>query len=205
MESRTLFLRNIMHELKTPITKGRILSQMVKEDKQRDRFDTIFARMEGLIAEFAMIEEVSTGFSHLKTSEYRYLDLVDGAIDMAMIDSSDVISVIDTSKKIEVDYSLFITAIKNMIDNALKYSPDTKVTLGTQGDELWFENRGERLKHPLSHYVQAFTKDSTSGGNRDSFGLGLYLVDAILKAHNRVLAYEYRDGINRFIFVPIKD
>ncbi|MBN2782676.1 MAG: sensor histidine kinase, partial [Campylobacterales bacterium] len=38
LESRTLFLRNLMHELKTPIAKGTIATQMLKTDKQRDRF-----------------------------------------------------------------------------------------------------------------------------------------------------------------------
>jgi two-component system OmpR family sensor kinase len=65
MESRTLFLRNIMHELKTPIAKGRIASQMLDTDKQRTRFNKIFERMESLINEFALIEEVKQMPRHL--------------------------------------------------------------------------------------------------------------------------------------------
>ena len=36
-ESRLLFLRSIMHELKTPITKGRITAEMVENPQQKDR------------------------------------------------------------------------------------------------------------------------------------------------------------------------
>lgn len=199
IQARTLFLRNIMHELKTPITKGRILTQMIDSEKQQDRFNTIFKRLEDLINEFALMEEVSSGFGHLDIQEYRYIDVVDGAIDMALVERESVEFVGDSSKKVHVDYRLFTTAIKNMIDNAMKYSPNKKIVIGTSEDELWFENEGEQLENPLSFYVQAFTK---SQNRKDSFGLGLYLVDAILKAHNQVLAYEYRDGVNRFIFVP---
>ncbi len=199
LESRTLFLRNIMHELKTPIAKGRIASQMLEQDKQRIRFNKIFQRMESLINEFALIEEVTAGSEHLQKNEYRLLDLIDGAIDLAMVEGDSVTVVIDTAYKREADFRLFATAIKNMIDNALKYSSDHHVTIGTNGTEIWFDNVGEELGHPLSYYVEPFTKKHAS---KSSFGLGLYLVDSILKIHGMVLAYEHQEGVNRFIFVP---
>ncbi len=199
IESRTLFMRNIMHELKTPIAKGRISAEMLENGKQKERFQRIFLRMESLISEFALVEEVSTGFTHASSEEYRVIDIIDGAIDMAMVENECVTQEVDASMKIHADFNLFSTAIKNMIDNAMKYSTDKHVTITTQGSEIWFKSRGERLKHPLSYYVQPFTKDENS---RDSFGLGLYLVDAILHAHDMVLAYEYSEGVNCFIFVP---
>jgi len=201
IESRTLFMRNIMHELKTPIAKGRISAEMLESGKQKERFSRIFLRMESLINEFALVEEVSTGFTHAKSEEYRLIDLIDGAIDMAMVEEESTSQDVDATLKVLADFNLFSTAIKNMIDNAMKYSPDRHVSISTQEGEIWFESKGERLKHPLSYYVQPFTKDENS---RDSFGLGLYLVDAILHAHDMVLAYEYLDGINRFIFEPKK-
>ncbi len=199
IESRTLFMRNIMHELKTPIAKGRISAEMLESEKQKERFTRIFLRMESLINEFALVEEVSTGFSHAKSEEYRLIDLIDGAIDMAMVEEESVSQRIDAKLKVMADYNLFSTAIKNMIDNAMKYSSDKHINILTHEGEIWFESRGERLKHPLTYYVQPFTKDETA---IESFGLGLYLVDAILHAHDMVLAYEYLNGVNRFIFEP---
>jgi two-component system OmpR family sensor kinase len=202
IESRTLFMRNIMHELKTPIAKGRISAEMLESGKQKERFNRIFLRMESLINEFAMVEEVSTGFSHASCEEFRLIDIIDGAIDLAMVEESKVSQDVDAKLKVTADFNLFSTAIKNMIDNAMKYSPDKHIKISTQEGEIWFESRGERLKHPLAYYVQPFTKDENS---RDSFGLGLYLVDAILHAHDMTLAYEYlEEGINRFIFEPIR-
>jgi len=156
--------------------------------------------MESLISEFALVEEVSTGFTHAKSEEYRLIDLIDGAIDMAMVEEECVSQEVDASQKVLADFNLFSTAIKNMVDNAMKYSSDRRIYISTHDGEIWFESRGERLKHPLSYYVQPFTKDENA---RDSFGLGLYLVDAILHAHDMALAYEYLNGVNRFIFEPI--
>ncbi len=201
IESRTLFLRNIMHELKTPIAKGRIAATMVKEEKYQHRFEAIFKRLEELIEEFALIEEVSAGFGHIEKKEYRLIDLIDGAIDMAMADYEAVWVEIDAGIKLSVDYRIFVTAIKNMIDNAIKYSPNHQVKVSVHHGEIYFENAGEKLRQPLAYYVEPFTKEQPA---KNSFGLGLYLVDAILKAHHMVLGYEHEDGINRFIFVPVE-
>jgi two-component system OmpR family sensor kinase len=197
MESRTLFLRNIMHELKTPIAKGTIATQMLQTDKQRDRFSSIFGRLESLVNEFALIEEVTSLGDKTEFKEYRVVDIIDGAIDMVMVERENVDVSIDSSVKVKVNYRLYTTAIKNMIDNAIKYSPDSKVKIRMIGKELSFESKGECLKHPLKYYIEPFTKENPS---KNSFGLGLYLVDSILKAHNQVLAHEYEHGMNRFIF-----
>ena len=197
LESRTLFLRNLMHELKTPIAKGTIATQMLSSQKQIDRFSSIFGRLEALVEEFAMIEELTTVESRKDFKEYRLIDVIDGAIDMAMVDRSNVSVDIDSGVKISVNYRLYTTAIKNMIDNGIKYSVDRHVKISMIKGELSFDSKGKRIAHPLAYYIEPFTKDNPS---KNSFGLGLYLVDSILKVHDQVLAHEYRNGINRFIF-----
>jgi len=197
LESRTLFLRNIMHELKTPIAKGTIATQMLPTQKQRDRFSSIFGRLESLVCEFAMIEEVTSVCDKQDFKEYRLVDIIDGAIDMAMVDRENVTIDVQANIKIFASYRLYTTAIKNMIDNGIKYSPDKHVKILIIDDELCFESKGECIKHPIKYYIEPFTKENPA---KNSFGLGLYLVDSILKAHDKVLAHEYHDGVNRFIF-----
>lgn len=198
LEARTLFLRNVMHELKTPIAKGTIATQMLESPKQRERFESIFGRLETLVSEFALIEEVSAISDKLEFSSFRLVDIIDAAKDMAMVEDEKVSVEIDASIKVIANYKLYTTAIKNMIDNGIKYSTNNRVTIGINDDgELIFESYGERLSKPLHHYIEPFTKENPS---KNSFGLGLYLVDSILKAHHKVLAYEYENGINRFIF-----
>ena len=197
IESRTLFLRNIMHELKTPIAKGTIATQMLDTQKQKDRFSSIFGRLESLVTEFAMIEEVTSLGDKSAYKEYRLVDIIDGAVDMAMVEKSCVSIDVDANIKIFASYRLYTTAIKNMIDNGIKYSPDAHVKILIINKELSFESKGECIKYPLQYYIEPFTKENPS---KNSFGLGLYLVDSILKVHDEVLAHEYDNGVNRFIF-----
>jgi two-component system, OmpR family, sensor kinase len=197
LDSRTLFLRNIMHELKTPIAKGTIATQMLPTVKQRDRFTSIFGRLESLVEEFALIEEVTSINDKSDFKEYRLVDIIDGAIDMAMVDRSSVTIDIDASVKLTANYRLYTTAIKNMIDNGIKYSPDAHAKILIKNNELCFESKGECIANPLQYYIEPFTKENPA---KNSFGLGLYLVDSILKVHGQVLAHEYDNGVNRFIF-----
>ena len=197
LESRTLFLRNLMHELKTPIAKGTIALQMLDSQKQRDRFSSIFGRLESLVREFALIEEVTSIDNKNDFNEYRLVDIIDGAIDMAMVERGSVSVHVNADVKIQANYRLYVTAIKNMIDNGIKYSPDSHVRILVINRELSFESKGECIANPLQYYIEPFTKDNPS---KNSFGLGLYLVDSILKAHDKVLAHEYDNGVNRFIF-----
>ncbi len=198
--SRILFLRNIMHELKTPITKGRITAEMLPEGKNKERLISVFEKLQNLIEEFITIEKVSSGFINLEESSFRLIDIIDEAIDLAMVDKNQVEFIKTKELNLKVDFKLFSIAIKNMIDNAIKYSSDKKVQIIANDKAIIFKNRGEKLKRDLKEYLEPFTSD---GNQKDSFGLGLYLVDNILRAHKLQLLYNYKDGWNIFVFKNI--
>ncbi len=197
--SRVLFLRNVMHEFKTPITKGVISTEMLPESKQKDRLERVFQRLESLLNEFIAIEQLTSGFGTQEKREYRVVDILDEALDLMLLDKDSKKIEMDIKEdiSIEADFKLFAIAIKNMIDNALKYSTDKKVIIRVQKDKIEFLNRGEPLEHDISYYIEPFVKGASSS---QSFGLGLYIVVSILEAHNMKLNYRYEDGYNIFSF-----
>ena len=200
--SRILFLRNIMHELKTPITKGRITAEMLPEGKNKERLISVFEKLHNLIEEFITIEKVSSGFMNIEEKSFRLIDIIDEAIDLAMVDKNSVELIKSGEINVKVDFKLFSVAIKNMIDNAIKYSPDKKVQIIANKKAIIFKNRGQKLKKELKDYMEPFTSD---GNQKDSFGLGLYLVDNILRAHKLQLLYNYKDGWNIFAFKNLEN
>ncbi len=202
IESRNLFLRNIMHELKTPITKGRFSVEMLEDNKYKTRLLNVFIRMEGLINEMALVEQIASGFEQTNIEEYRAVDIIAEAIDMGFFEEENYTLDINNELLLNVDYKLFATAIKNMIDNAIKYSDDKKVVITAREGKLLFENYGKGLDEPLSYYTEPFTKSHKA---LHSYGLGLYIVNAILESHGYRLAYEYLNGWNRFWFEPKND
>lgn len=193
--NRALFLRNIMHELKTPITKGRITAEMIPEGKYQERLISVFERLESLINEFALIERASTKLQNLEKSTTTLKNVINEAIDIAMVESGAVSTEGDEQISINADLKLICVAFKNMIDNGIKYASDHKIKIICNTNNVEFQSLGEPLKNDLSYYTQPFTKE---GSAKNSFGLGLYIVENILKAHNFMLEYRHLNSMNIF-------
>lgn len=192
-ESRNIFIRNIMHELKTPITKGKFLLQLEKSDENIEKLKMVFNRLESLINEFATIEELISQNRVLEKKSYFLEDLLDNAKDILMIDDNCVKNSYENIK-LNVNFKLFSIAIKNLIDNAIKYSNDKKVEVLTQNEDILFVNSGKKLEGDFEKYLEPFYSKSSN----ESFGLGLYIVFNILKANGYNFLYKYEDGKNIF-------
>ena len=67
----------------------------------------------------------------------------------------------------------------------------------SKDEDIIFENSGDSLKYPLENYFEPFF--SNEDKQKDSFGLGLYIIHNILKANNYTLEYEYLNGYHYFM------
>lgn len=202
-EARTLFLRSIMHELKTPITKGRIVAEMVIDSKQKQRLCGVFERLNSLIDEFAKIEQLASKNYMTKKIEIPLREIVKEAMQMLLIDSNnnDHIVFLHHDDLVKVDFHLFTLCIKNLLDNGIKYSIDSKVIIESRAKDLVIKNKGEKLKLNVNEYFKPYFKDIKNPLSQ-GFGLGMYIVKTTLDTQNFELEYLYEDGYNMFI---IKD
>lgn len=203
IRSRQLFLRAIMHELKTPIGKGRIVSEMVTNDKQKQRLITIFERLDLLINEFSKIEQLLSKSYYLDCQEYHVSLIMEQVADMLMLEHfEEKVSVeMNDDVVLKVDFGLFCLALKNLVDNALKYASDNKALVQCFSDKIIVSNNGKPLAHDIGHYLAAFVRGS-EGNSKEAasgLGLGLYIIDQICSMHKFTLDYEYIDGRHNFI------
>jgi two-component system OmpR family sensor kinase len=175
---------------------------MLEDGKQKDRLIATFARLESLLNEFTAIEQISVHGQHLQKRVYRVIDLIDEAIDISMANPSRIEQMIQSDLNLKVDFKLFTVAIKNMIDNGIKYSSDNYVKISANFKSIQFATLGAKLPHELSYYTEPFTQGDHQ--SPESFGLGLYIVDSILTAHHMKLEYEYSNGYNIFKFINIQ-
>lgn len=201
MKSRQLFLRTIMHELKTPIGKGRIVSEMIDDETQKGRLVSIFERLEILINEFAKIEQLLSKSYSLNLQECHMSLVIEQAKDMMMLENFDEKVAVNILEDVvvNVDFQVFSLAIKNLIDNALKYSEDRHVDIYIDSRMVKVTNKGAPLPISIDHYKQAFirNKDNQKGG----LGLGLYIIDKICELHKFALDYRYSEGAHNFIIL----
>lgn len=200
IQSRQLFLRTLMHELKTPIGKGRIVSEMLEDETAKKRLVNVFGRLDLLIAEFSKVEQLSAKHYDLHVKEYTLLHVIEQAIDLLMLDEKkreeQVILEGSFDLSVRVDFDLMALAIKNLMDNALKHSAEKKVFLTYEGQKLVVSNKGEPLKMAIEEYFQPFVSGSKACGS--SLGLGLYIVSNIMALHGLSVHYDYIDGYHQF-------
>jgi two-component system OmpR family sensor kinase len=193
IESRMLFMRNIMHELKTPITKGMIATHMLESQKDQDRLSSVFERLDHLLHEFSAIERVVSGEKQMDTEEIYISEVLDLALEYLMIKDEEIMIDLEDSK-IYADKELLATALKNLIDNGLKYGSDHRVKITITKYIISVQSSGDKLEHALDYYTQSFVKYHSTG-----LGLGLYIVDNVVKLHGFRFDYMFDQGRNKFI------
>lgn len=196
-KSKNLFMRNLMHELKTPITKGRIVVEMMEDETNKKMLVRAFERMNELISELAEIERVTTQ-SFEPYFEYVTLqEVVRKSLNMLMV-SKESVQIEIGNITLATDMKLLALAIKNLLDNGIKYSEDKSVKLVSVEKRLEIRSKGKKLQHPLSYYVEPFSQEEKRSSG---FGLGLYIVHSILEKLGCGLAYDHQEGENIFMII----
>jgi two-component system, OmpR family, sensor kinase len=199
LEARKLFLRNIMHELKTPITVGKLALPFLKKGEEKVILERAFFRMGHLISELVRLEQITSGAlaPHLQTCDPTIL--IDKAKALLFL-KEDLIDIAIDGTQIIADMDVMVTVFKNLIDNGIKYSPDGKVKISQTGKVFLFCNLGnpwpdgwtfQTLSEPFSHQYDI----------PNSFGLGLYIIKSIMDAHNFSLTHYFQDGVHCFKLV----
>ncbi len=192
IQSRQLFVRNIFHELNTPVTKGKILAELVEDSKTQSMLDSIFSRLASLLKELAQMEQITSQDTRLQLGPVRILDLIDQARDLLYLDEPIPVDI--TKEQMNADFPTMSIAFKNLIDNGRKYGRNLRIV--SRKDGIEFISEGTPLAHPLSYYVEPFASGDTHTG--EGFGLGLYIVDQIARKHHLTLHYRHENNHNIF-------
>jgi len=194
--SKNLFMRNMMHELKTPIAKGMIIAETIPDDFQdKAMLQRAFERMNNIIKELATVERVSSNTMTVHKSTHTFEELYSHTLDILMSNNN----LIHTNIKdfeLTIDHSLFIIVLKNLLDNGIKFSTTKEIVLKATPLQITVISCGDELKHDLDYYTQPFSQEEKRS---DGFGLGLYIVQTILDLHQFKFVYKYKAGYNHFI------
>jgi len=205
-EARALFLRNILHEFRNPIMKGRIMTDMIDEllqdDKFKNRLKKIFIRLEIILGEVVKVEKLVSNEWGLKKTKHRVIDIIDHSIDLLLLKDTSRIEVRADNEisAVEVDFELYATGVKNLIDNALKYSSG-KVLVSIDKNTVCISSIGDKLEAERLDFERAFNRKVEASNS--GLGLGLYIANQIFKKHGHTLKYTYEDGKNNFLIYSI--
>lgn len=187
---------DISHEIRTPITKGKLSLELLPDSKYKDHLKKAFGQIDELTDTLLNSNGICKEGLHRETLILSQVLKV--AIDNVLLSDSEAAnSEIYDDLTIYADKTLITLVIKNLIDNAIKYAINNKAFIRLEKGVLYISNDADKLSKDLSYYLQPFTKEDNSRGTK-GYGLGLNIVDRILKAHELELLYRYADGTNTF-------
>ena len=196
-DARQLFLRNIMHELKTPITKGKLAAEMIEEGSYATILRNAFARQEALLEEFTRIEKLSADELKLDIKSYRLQDVVDFALDI-LEDKQEQITCQLTPITLDVDFELFGVALKNLLDNGLTYSTDGKVEITNDMQSITIKNEGPALEFELERYGEPYFLEGKKQKSSRGLGFGLFITWHVIRLHGMKIDYLRKGESNHF-------
>ncbi|WP_424688398.1 ArsS family sensor histidine kinase [Halarcobacter ebronensis] len=193
-KSKDLFMRNMMHELKTPITKAMFIAETLEDEKKRDMLQKAFHRMDDIIKELAMVEKLTSSNTFVYKELTSFFKIYTKTLDIALL-SPDKISSKIKDFNLNADTAMLSVALKNLIDNAIKFSPNSHAILNANKHRIDIISEGEPLKENLEYYTEPFSQEEKRS---DGFGLGLYIVKTIANLHGFKLVYNHNKGKNIF-------
>ena len=206
------FLRSASHELKTPLMSMNIMIENMLYDIGKYKNHYIYLeKCKDIVSELSkMVQEI------LDTSKLNIINKKDESVlDLGSLVQKNIepYKLIAKSKKInikmnlkesfniKVDEKLFTKAISNIISNAVNYTDEGKeIRIYIKDKKLIMENdckpiADEHLAHIFEAFYRVdFDRNKSSGGN----GLGLYIVQQILKMYN--LDYSFKSILTGMSF-----
>ncbi len=195
--SRQELLRDVGHELRTPIAKGLFAVETLEASPSKSIIHRSFSELERLIAELLEIEKLHA-VKTLQSETFKAETLILEALSRLILEDESKITIdIRSNFTIQGDLGYLALALKNLIDNAVKYALSYPVSVTADEETIVVKNRGERLNSNFAHYLEPFTREE---GSRQSegYGLGLNIVKKILDRHHLVLQYDYLEGFHTF-------
>jgi len=192
LSSREQLIRDVSHELRTPIARIKIALDLQEENQYSKILKDANNQLDALTNELLNVEKLNT--IELKLQRLDIETILANTLSIMLIKDESILDInIKEKVSLEVDLDYFSMALKNLIDNAIKYRESGTVTVTIDNQNIEIKNRAKPLEHGLQYYTKAFTQEDDSRGSK-GYGIGLNIVKKVLSKHNFDLDYQYKDG-----------
>ena len=201
-EIRNDFVANVSHELKTPVGAISLLAEALEssaDDEQAvrrftKRMHKESGRLAALVQDIIELSRLQSASVAQQGSPVDVNAVIAEAVDRSQLpaESKNISIVVGgrTEGKVFGDQDLLVTALRNLIDNAIRYSPaNTRVGIGVRAKEglvaISVTDQGEGLSAEDQERVfeRFYRVDSARSRHTGGTGLGLSIVKHVASNH----------------------
>ena len=213
LEAKRQLMLAISHELRSPLTRAKVALELLDDETVRHNVLEDIDEMERLIADLLESEALNTRHAILRREPTDLGELVQTVVDADFAEQSSRIGLVlpDASLEGRLDVTRVRLLIRNLVENALRYSPpgDEKVQIGASrsGDhvELCVRDHGDGI--PAEHLERVtepfYRADPARSRATGGIGLGLYLCRLIAEAHGGSLQIDSQPGCGTVVTVTL--
>lgn len=206
------FINIASHELKTPVTALKIALQLLERSHERlslevrskliDQSVKSLDKLSALINDLLDTSRMEQGHLKLHKTSFPISELFDDC--RSNIVKNSVQSVIfdsDASLIVEADKQQVGQVMTNFITNALKYAPDSDITVRAElvnGREIKISviDKGPGIpQEKVGHLFERYYRTDYEGQKFTGLGLGLYISADIIRNHGGEIGVESQLGI----------
>ncbi len=204
IEDRTRMLAAIGHDLRTPITSMRLRAEFIGDEDTKKK-------MIATLDEMQAMTEATLAFARddAQREETRNVDL-SALLESLCADLADLGWDVTFRNGEKIPYRCrpdsLRRAVRNLIENAVRYGERARVTLTTKNDmiEIMVEDDGKGIpEQEFERVFQPFVRLEDSR-NRETggVGLGLSIARSIVRAHGGDIALFNGSGLHAVITLP---
>ena len=215
LEAKRQMLLAISHELRSPLTRAKVALEFVENNKVRQDIAGDIGEMEQLITDLLETERLNTKHQALNLGTVDPNQVLQQTVDeyLSTYNQRVQLEIATDSPSCQWDEARVKLALKNLIENALRHSPEERMVEveGRQiGNDFQFavSDHGCGIAEPdLPHVTEPFYRaDPSRQRDTGGFGLGLYLARLVAEAHggDLVLASQMGEGTTVTLVLPMK-
>ncbi len=198
LNQKQMLLLDVSHELRTPLARMQLLVEMIPKHKNTVKLKEEIVLLEGMISNLLLSDKLSTPYTNLQLSKISMPRLIDKVKEMFPDDDNKIKIITEVPNvTLEVDELKMMLAIRNLLDNAIKYSEynnkhQCEISFKIINNLLSISIRdfGRGIKaDEISKLTEPFYR-AEKEKNIKGFGIGLTIVKKVIEAHKGKLIIE---------------
>jgi len=188
LEAKHHLLLAISHELRSPLTRAKILAEMITQPELKNKLGGDLNRLNRLIGALLEAERINHNHDALQLENIDLLPLLEGILE-DYPNHPLYLSTEGGPKPVLLDELRFTLMLHNLLENAIKYrdgkNVDIKVAFMADHVQISVIDQGPGISpEHLDKIGEAFYRPDTSRNrNTGGYGLGFYLGKVISQAH----------------------
>lgn len=217
-KQKDLWMGIATHELKTPLASIKAFAQILEAKAKHSKFTGFTGHLEqinrltdemaGLVNDLLDVTRIRTGKLDLELEQFDLTELIYETLKKTQPThkSHKVVIAAKETYKITGDRYRISQVVQNLVNNAIKYSePGTQVTLDVQSKKnkvlLSVQDRGRGISSKNLKKIFDLFYRANEGPHSTGMGLGLFICNAIVTAHNGKIWVESKVGEGSKFFV----